>query len=56
MIVKTLESLKGTNPGEGKRLWYKNHIEANYVIEGEGAQRPHPDAAHLRVHAGARRR
>ena len=22
--------------GEGKQLWYKNHIEANYVIEGEG--------------------
>ena len=21
---------------EGKMLWYKNHIEANYVIEGEG--------------------
>ncbi len=23
-------------PGEGKVLWYKHHIEANYVIEGEG--------------------
>jgi L-ectoine synthase len=23
-------------PGEGAQLWYKNHIEANYVIEGEG--------------------
>lgn len=23
-------------PGEGRQLWYKNHIEANYVIEGEG--------------------
>jgi len=23
-------------PGEGRVLWYKNHIEANYVIEGEG--------------------
>ena len=22
--------------GEGRQLWYKNHIEANYVIEGEG--------------------
>ena len=22
--------------GEGSQLWYKNHIEANYVIEGEG--------------------
>ena len=23
-------------PGSDKVLWYKNHIEANYVIEGEG--------------------
>ena len=23
-------------PGEGAQLWYKNHIEANSVIEGEG--------------------
>lgn len=23
-------------PGEGTQLWYKNHIEANYIIEGEG--------------------
>lgn len=23
-------------PGEGRQLWYKNHIETNYVLEGEG--------------------
>jgi L-ectoine synthase len=23
-------------PGPGKQLWYKHHVEANYVIEGEG--------------------
>ncbi len=23
-------------PGEGTQLCYKNHIEANYIIEGEG--------------------
>lgn len=23
-------------PGSDKVMWYKNHIEANYVIEGEG--------------------
>ncbi len=23
-------------PGEGRQLWYKNHVETNYVIEGEG--------------------
>ena len=23
-------------PGEGRQLWYKNHTETNYVIEGEG--------------------
>ena len=23
-------------PADGTQLWYKNHIEANYVIEGEG--------------------
>ena len=24
-------------PGSDKQLWYKNHIEANLVIEGEGS-------------------
>ena len=23
-------------PGEGRQLWYKHHIETNYIIEGEG--------------------
>lgn len=23
-------------PGQGRQLWYKNHVETNYVIEGEG--------------------
>jgi L-ectoine synthase len=31
----TLSDIRIT-AGEGAQLWYKNHIEANYVIEGEG--------------------
>ena len=31
----TLSDIR-VQPGEGAQLWYKNHVEANYVIEGEG--------------------